>query len=52
MALLGRDFFDNELLCKYSLMKTLHLYPSEGQKDEIIERNGLGMVSGGPYEYE
>lgn len=52
MALLGRDFFDNELLCKYSLMKTLHLYPSEGQKDEIIERNALGMVPGGAYEYE
>ncbi|MBP1585458.1 MAG: D-alanyl-D-alanine carboxypeptidase [Lachnospiraceae bacterium] len=52
MALLGRDFFNNELLCKYSLMKTLHLYPSEGQKDEIIERNALGMVPGGAYEYE
>ena len=52
MALLGRDFFNNELLCKYSLQKTLHLYPSEGQQDEIIERNNLGMIQGSTYEYE
>ncbi len=52
MALIGRDFFDNELLCKYSLQKTLHLYPSEGQKDEIIEHNASGMTIGGAYEYE
>ena len=52
MALIGRDFFDNELLCKYSLQKTLHLYPSEGQKDEIIEHNASKMTVGGSYEYE
>ncbi|MBO4909601.1 MAG: D-alanyl-D-alanine carboxypeptidase [Lachnospiraceae bacterium] len=52
MALIGRDFFDNELLCKYSLQKTLHLYPSEGQKDEIIEHNASRMAVGGAYEYE
>ena len=52
MALIGRDFFDNELLCKYSLQKTLHLYPSEGQKDEIIEHNASKMAVGGAYEYE
>ena len=52
MALIGRDFFDNELLCKYSLQKTLHLYPSAGQKDEIIEHNASKMAIGGAYEYE
>ena len=52
MALLGRDFFSNELLCKYSLQKTLHLYPSAGQQDEIIERNNLGMLEGSSYQYE
>ncbi|MCR4791612.1 MAG: D-alanyl-D-alanine carboxypeptidase [Lachnospiraceae bacterium] len=52
MALLGREFFDNELLCKYSLQKTLHLYPSEYQKDEIIEHNACRMAEGGAYEYE
>ena len=51
MALIGRDFFDNELLCKYSLQKNLHLYPTEFQKDEIIEHNGNRMAIGGTYEY-
>lgn len=51
MALIGREFFDNELLCKYSLQKSLHIYPSEYQKDEIIEHNGNRMASGGAYEY-
>ena len=51
MALIGREFFNNELLCKYSLQKILHLYPTETQKDEIIERNPLKMIEGGAYEY-
>ncbi len=52
MALIGREFFDNELLCKYSLQKNLHLYPTEYQKDEIIEHNGNKMASGGSYGYQ
>ena len=51
MALIGREFFDNELLCKYSLQKSLHIYPSEYQKDEIIEHNANKMAVGGAYEY-
>ncbi len=52
LALIGREFFDNELLCKYSLQKTLHLYPTETQKDEIITHNTLKMAEGGAYKYE
>ena len=52
MALIGRHFFDNELLCKYSVQSTLHLLPTENQKDEIIERNACKMIPGGSFEYE
>ena len=52
MALIGRDFFDNELLCKYSMQSTLHLLPTQTQKDEIIERNACKMIPGGAFGYE
>lgn len=52
MALIGRDFFENELLCKYSLQKTLHLFPTQTQGDEILEHNSSKMTPGGAYEYE
>ena len=52
LALIGRDFFDNELLCKYSLQKSIHFYPTENQKDEIIVRNPLKMTEGSSYSYE
>ena len=52
LAMIGRAFFDNELLCKMTLTKQLHLYPSEGQPDEIWENNHMSLIPGKEYAYE
>ena len=52
LAMIGRAFFNNEILCKMTLTKQLHLYPSETQPDEIWENNNMAIIPGGKYEYE
>ncbi len=52
MALIGRQFFDNELLCNYSLQRGIHFYPTEHQKDEIIETNITQILPGKKYGYD
>lgn len=52
LAMIGRAFFDNELLCKMTLTKQLHLYPSENQPDEIWENNQMSLLPGKEYAYE
>ncbi len=51
LAMIGRAFFENEILCKMTLTKQLHLYPSETQPDEIWENNSMAIIPGGQYEY-
>ncbi len=51
LAMIGRAFFENEILCKMTLTKQLHLYPSDTQPDEIWENNSMAIIPGGQYEY-
>ncbi len=51
LAMIGRAFFDNELLCKMTLTKQIHLYPTDTQPDEIWENNHMELIPGGKYEY-
>ncbi len=52
LAMIGRAFFDNDLLCKMTLTKQLHLYPTETQPDEIWENNHMSLLPGKEYAYE
>lgn len=52
LAMIGRAFFANELLCKMTLTKQLHLYPTENQPDEIWENNQMSLLEGKEYEYK
>lgn len=52
LAMIGRAFFSNELLCKMSTTKLLHLYPTEKQPDEILEHNHNQLLPGKKYAYE
>ncbi|MBQ7774656.1 MAG: D-alanyl-D-alanine carboxypeptidase [Lachnospiraceae bacterium] len=52
LAMIGRAFFDNEILCKMTLTKQLHLYPTDTQPDEIWENNNMALIPGKAYEYE
>lgn len=52
LAMIGRAFFANELLCKMTLTKQLHLYPTDTQPDEIWENNQMSLLPGKEYGYE
>lgn len=52
LAQIGRAFFDNEMLCEISLMPRLHILPSAGQPDEIIENTTNSLLAGKKYEYK
>ncbi len=52
LAMIGRAFFANELLCKMTLTKQLHLYPTDVQPDEIWENNQMLLIPGKEYAYE
>ena len=52
LAMIGRAFFDNELLCQMTLTKQLHLYPTDVQPDEIWENNHMLLLPGKEYAYE
>ena len=52
LAMIGRAFFDNELLCKMTTTKQLHLYPTDVQPDEIWENNQMSLLPGKEYAYE
>lgn len=52
MAMIGKAFFDNDILCKMTLMKQLHLYPTDTQPDEIWENNMMLLIPGKQYAYE
>lgn len=52
LAMIGRAFFANEILCKITLTKQLHLYPTETQPDEIWENNQMSLLPGKEYAYD
>ncbi len=52
MAMIGRAFFSNEILCNITTTRRLHIPPSDTQPDDIIEYNQMSLIDGGKYEYE
>jgi len=52
MAMIGRAFFSNEILCNITTTRRLHILPSDTQPDDIIEYNQMELIDGGKYEYE
>ncbi|MBQ7933339.1 MAG: D-alanyl-D-alanine carboxypeptidase [Lachnospiraceae bacterium] len=52
LAMIGRAFFDNELLCKISTTKQLRIEPTEYQEDLKIENSSNQMLPGRNYAYE
>lgn len=52
LAMIGRYFFANELLCKYASTSKLHIPPSEHQPDDIVAWCKNELYKGRPHEYE
>lgn len=52
LAMIGRAFFANELLCKISLTKRLEIPASDTIPVTKIENNGMQIIPGGNYAYE
>jgi len=51
LAMIGRAFFDQELLCKISSTAVLDIPASEKQPDHIIEYSKNQLIKGEKYEY-
>ncbi|MBQ2802849.1 MAG: D-alanyl-D-alanine carboxypeptidase [Lachnospiraceae bacterium] len=52
LAMIGKAFFANEMLCNMTLTQQLHIPPSEYQPDDILEWNSMGIIPTGKYAYE
>ena len=52
MAMIGRAFFSNEILCNMTTTKLLHIMPSAHQPDEIMEANKMLIIPGKQYGYD
>lgn len=52
LAMIGRHFFANELLCKYASTSRLHIPPSDHQPDDIVAWCKNELYEGRPHEYE
>lgn len=52
LALIGRHFFANELLCRYASTSRLYLAPTDKQPDEIVEWSKNQLFEGRTYAYE
>ena len=52
LAQIGRAFFADDMLCEITRSTRLHIYPSAGQPDEIVENSTNMLLKGRTYEYE
>ena len=52
LAMIGRAFFANEMLCKISLSKRLEIPASDTVPEAKIENNAMQIIPGGKYAYE
>lgn len=52
LAMIGRAFFANEMLCQITMSRRLEIQPTDKQPDTIIENNSMQLIPGGTYEYE
>lgn len=52
LAMIGRAFFANEMLCKITLTKRLEIPASDTVPEAKIENNVMQIIPGGAYAYE
>lgn len=52
LAMIGRGFFANEMLCDISLSKRLEIPASDTIPEAKIENNAMQIIPGGKYAYE
>jgi len=52
LAMIGRAFFANEILCNMTTTKMLDIPASETQPDHIMEVNQMSLLRGKEYAYE
>ena len=52
LAMIGRAFFANEMLCKISLSRRLEIPASDTIPEAKIENNAMQIIPGGKYAYE
>lgn len=52
LAMIGRAFFANEMLCKISLSRRLEIPASGTIPEAKIENNAMQIIPGGAYAYE
>jgi len=52
LAMIGRAFFANEMLCKITMTPMLHIEPSNRQPDDIWDANKMALLPGKEYAYE
>lgn len=52
MALIGCEFFDNEMLCRMSSTSSYHIEPTATQPEDVWMSSKNQLYEGKPYEYE
>lgn len=52
LAMIGRAFFDNEVLCRMSSSPRLHILPNETMPNEKLENSKVEILPGKSYGYE
>ena len=52
LAMIGRAFFANEILCQITMTRRLEIQPSDTQPDLILENNTMQLIPGGAYAYD
>lgn len=52
LAMIGRAFFANELLCQITLTRRLEIPASDTLPNTKLELNQMAIIPGGSYEYE
>ena len=52
MALIGCEFFDNEMLCRMSSTPSYHIEPTASQPEDVWMTSKNQLYEGKPYEYE
>ncbi len=52
LAMIGRAFFANEMLCKITMTRRLEIPVSETIREAKLENNNMQLIPGGTYAYE
>ena len=52
LAMMGRAFFDNEMLCQISLTRRMEIPASDRLPQTKLELNSMQIIPGGTYAYE